>query len=71
MLEIRDGKITREEGVALVNKYDTEFPEKYFQEFLDYTSITREIFYETIEKFRNSNLWEKKSNFWDLKYKVR
>ena len=58
--EIRDGKITREEGVALVNKYDTEFPEKYFQEFLDYTSITREAFYETIEKFRNSNLWEKK-----------
>ena len=32
--EIRDGKNTREEGVALVNKYDTEFPEKYFQEFL-------------------------------------
>mgnify|MGYP003329724473 CR=1 FL=1 len=28
--EIRDGKISREEGVTLVNKYDREFPERYF-----------------------------------------
>ena len=69
--EIRDGKITREEGVALVNKYDTEFPEKYLQDFLDYTSIDRQTFHDTIDKFRNSNLWEKKSNFWELKHKLR
>jgi len=69
--EIRDGKISRDEGVALVHKYDTEFPEKRFQDFLDYTSIDKETFYKTLDKFRNPNLWEKKSNFWDLKYKVR
>ena len=68
--EIRDGKITREEAVALVHKYDTEFPEKRFQDFLDYTSIDKVTFYETLDKFRNPNLWEKKSNFWDLKHKV-
>ena len=28
--EIRNGKITREEGVHLVQKYDQEFPEKIF-----------------------------------------
>jgi len=28
--EIRNGKITREEGVHLVRKYDQEFPTKYF-----------------------------------------
>ncbi len=68
--EIRDGKITREEGVALVNRYDTEFPEKYLQDFLDYTSIDRQTFYDTIEKYRNPNLWEKKSNYWELKHKL-
>ena len=68
--EIRDGKITREEGVALVKKYDTEFPEKYLQEFLDYISIDRQTFHDTIDKFRNPNLWEKKSNYWELKHKL-
>ena len=31
--EIRDEKITREEGIALVKKYDDEFPDKYFSYF--------------------------------------
>ena len=31
--DIRDGFITREEAVRLVNKYDDEFPKKYFQDF--------------------------------------
>ena len=32
--EIRNRHITREEGVALVHKYDGEFPKKYFQDFV-------------------------------------
>ena len=44
--EIRNGKITREEGVALVKKYDQEFPEKFFQEFLDYISIDESEFWK-------------------------
>jgi N-acetyl sugar amidotransferase len=67
--EIRDGKISREEGIKLVKKYDQEFPEKSFQDFLDYISIDKEIFFKTIDEFRNKNLWKKKSNFWELKYK--
>ena len=31
--EIRNNKITREEGVQLVKKFDEEFPKKYFKEF--------------------------------------
>ena len=37
--EIRSGDITREEGVALVKKYDLEFPERFLNDFLDYISI--------------------------------
>ena len=39
--EIRDKKIDREEGKALVKKFDGEFPTKYFKEFLDYCSIQK------------------------------
>ena len=33
--EVREGFITRDEAVALVHKYDTEFPSLYFKEFLE------------------------------------
>lgn len=38
--EIRDGKITREEGVALVHKFDGEFPRKHFAEVCEYMGCT-------------------------------
>ena len=37
--EIRNNEITRDEGVALVRKYDGEFPERFAQEIFDYLSI--------------------------------
>jgi N-acetyl sugar amidotransferase len=69
--EIRNGKITREEGVLLVKKFDTEFPLKYFKEFLDYISTTEKEFYSTIDKFRSPHLWLKNNeNEWELKSTV-
>ena len=65
--EIRDGKINREEGVTLVNKYDTEFPDKYFHDFLKYISIDTDLFHKTVDSFRPDHLWGKKSNNWYLK----
>ena len=37
--EIRSGDITREEGVALVRKYDGEFPQRWADEIFDYLSL--------------------------------
>jgi N-acetyl sugar amidotransferase len=68
--EIRDGRITREEGVALVNRYDGEFPKKYFKDFLGYIDITEERFFELIDSCRSPHLWEKTSSGWKLKYQV-
>ena len=75
--EIRHKYITREEGVNLVHKYDHEFPEKYFKDFLSYINTSEEKFYETLDKFRPSHLWGKKGNDfricknWHLKHKVK
>ena len=68
--EIRNRHITREEGVALVHKYDGEFPKKYFEECLDYMGITEEHFWKVADKFRLSHLWEKNDGKWRTKHKV-
>tara|TARA_Y100000816_G_scaffold292026_1_gene285469 strand:+ start:1717 stop:2916 length:1200 start_codon:yes stop_codon:yes gene_type:complete len=68
--EIRNDKITREEGVNLVKQYDQEFPKKYFQEFLKYIDIDEKTFFKTIDKFRSPHIWEKKNKKWVLKHQI-
>lgn len=65
--EIRNKIITREEGIALVKRYDSEFPEKYFKEFLQYMGITEERFWECIDKGRSPHLWGFRNGKWELK----
>ena len=70
--EIRNDKITREEGVHLVRKYDQEFPGKYFDEFLEYIDTSEEEFIQTVDKFRERvpHLWKKKDGHWKLRHQV-
>lgn len=42
--EIRSGDIERDEGVALVRRFDTEFPERFIDELLTYLSIPEQEF---------------------------
>lgn len=68
--EIRDGHITRDEGVALVQRYDGEFPKKHFAEFLEYIGIDERRFWEIVDGFRSPHLWEKRNGEWRLRYQV-
>jgi N-acetyl sugar amidotransferase len=68
--EIRNDKIDRQEGIALVKKYDNEFPKKYFKKFLEYINISEKEFWKVIDNFRSPHLWEKKSTEWTLKEKI-
>ncbi|MEI8229664.1 MAG: N-acetyl sugar amidotransferase [Candidatus Peregrinibacteria bacterium] len=68
--EIRDDKITREEGVALVRKFDGEFPRKYFKDFLEYCDITEEQFWEVADSWRSPHLWDRVNEVWELKHRV-
>jgi len=69
--ELRDGHITREEAVALVHKYDGEFPKRYFQTFLEYCSITEKYFWEVADSWRGEHIWKRVNGQWVLKYRVR
>ena len=68
--EIRDGKISRDEGVALVKRFDHERPKKYYAEFLDYCSITSEEVEEVLDSWRSDHLWDKSSGEWKLRFTV-
>lgn len=68
--EIRNQKITREEAIALVKKFDGEFPRRYFPEFLEYLSLTEKEFFETVDKFRSPHLWTKLNGKWVLRHAV-
>ena len=65
--EIRDGHITRDEGIALVKRFDGEFPERYFRTFLDYCDISEDFFYDVIDSWRSPHLWKKVNGNWVLK----
>lgn len=69
--DIRRHHLTREEGVALTNRYDGEFPERYFEWFLDFADVTKEQFWEVCDYYRSlSNVWEKKNGKWVMNYPV-
>lgn len=69
--EIRNRHLTREEGVALVHKFDGEFPERYFKQVLDHVEIDSEYFVRLCDKFRPPHLWRKEGGEWKLLRRVQ
>lgn len=51
--EVRDGDITREEAVALVQRYDAEVPLKYYQECCEYLGMTDKHFWHVVERYQS------------------
>jgi len=68
--EVRNKHLTREEAVALVKKFDGEFPDRYFNEIMDYLDIDPDYFRtELADRFRSPHLWGKDdTGAWKLKY---
>lgn len=68
--EIRNGDITRDEGIALIKRFDGEFPEQYIQDCCKYMNITLDRYHDVIEKFRSPHLWEQRYGKWELKHPI-
>ncbi len=56
--------------MALVRRYDGEFPSKYYDEFLDYLGITDEQFWRVVDSYRPPHLWERVDGQWKLRHQV-
>lgn len=70
--EIRNHHLTREEGVALVKKFDGEFPDRYFNEIMEYLGIDPDYFRTDLtNRFRSPHLWGlNDKGEWSLRHNV-
>jgi N-acetyl sugar amidotransferase len=66
--EIRNKHLTREEGLALVKRFDGEFPDRYFKEIMEFVGMKPERFHELCDEFRSPHLWAKADGKWRLRH---
>ena len=57
-IEIRYGRITREEGIELVKNHEGKIPKKYLEKFLEYAKINENEFHDICDKFTNKEIFE-------------
>jgi len=57
--DIREGRISREEAISLVNEYDGKCGDQYLQYACDYIGVTKEEFWRVADGFVNKKLFEK------------
>ena len=61
--DIRIGRLTREKAKELVKKHDLlEISDYYVNDFIDFIGISRDEFFDIIEKNRNMNIWKQGSD---------
>jgi hypothetical protein len=57
--------------MALVKKFEGEFPEKYFLDVMKYLDMDPDYFrYELADKFRSEHLWANVNGVWKLRHTV-
>ena len=61
-IEIRLGRITREEGLELVKQYEGKIPRKYLDEFLKFADILMDEFLKICSKFTNKEIFKVDEN---------
>jgi N-acetyl sugar amidotransferase len=69
-MEIRHGRMSREEGIELIEQYDHVRPST-LDTYLEFLKISEATFYEWIEPMRDEGIWEKdSSDKWRTKDRV-
>jgi N-acetyl sugar amidotransferase len=57
-IDIRNKRLTREEGLKLVKEYEGKIPTKYYNEFLNDFELTEQQFLKICDKFTNKSLFK-------------
>jgi N-acetyl sugar amidotransferase len=66
-LEIRNGRMTREQAVAILRGRGDETPRADIARFCQWVGITEQHFFQVIEKFRNPEVWENRGGTWAIR----
>jgi N-acetyl sugar amidotransferase len=64
--EIRHGRMTREEGIDLVDRYDHNRP-SILGPYLKFMGITEQQFMDWVEPMRDTNIWQEVDGRWELR----
>lgn len=62
--DIRAGRMTREQGVEMVRKYDHVKPRRDLERWLAYVGMTEEEFDATCDTFRDPRVWSVENGQW-------
>ncbi|MGN0471707.1 MAG: N-acetyl sugar amidotransferase [Lachnospiraceae bacterium] len=69
--DIREGRLTREEAIWLVNEYDGKCGQQYIKMACDYLDVTEEEFWEVVDRYVNTDLFYKnEKGKWTPKFTV-
>ena len=68
--DITEGRFSREDGKWYVNEYDGGCGEQYIEKTCKYLGITKEEFWEVVDKYVNRDLFEKIDGKWTPKFTV-
>lgn len=57
-IEIRHGRIKRDEAIRMVRQYEGQVPRKYMPDFLKFVRCTQEEFDSTLDRFTNKKIFK-------------
>jgi N-acetyl sugar amidotransferase len=63
-LEIRNGRLTREQAIEVLRERQDETPHEDIEAFCRWAGITEDRFFEIAETFRNPGVWTRRNGTW-------
>ncbi len=68
--EVRNKHLTREEAIALVRRFDGEFPARFSDDVMNALDMDLDHFMSLCDKFRSPHLWKYENGEWALRHPV-
>jgi len=66
-LEIRNGRMTREDAIKILGQSGDETPVDDIVKFCSFMGITEEDFFQICAQFRNTDIWKFQEGVWQIK----
>ena len=66
-LEIRNGRITREQAVEIIRRSGDQTPVNDIEKFCAFAGIPASRFFDIAERFRNRDIWARADGAWAIR----
>jgi N-acetyl sugar amidotransferase len=63
-MEIRSGRLSRQDAIEELRRLGDETPWSDIELFCEYLGITKQVYFETLERFRNNDIWVRRGGKW-------